>query len=45
MIIYGIQLQFSADQFQLQNLWDHMTQIVKGLLRLHDCIKIIIKRI
>jgi len=44
MIVYGIQPQFSADQFQPQNLWNHMTQIVKGLLKLCDHAKIAIKR-
>ena len=44
MIVYGIQPQFSADQFQPQNLWDCMMQIVKGLLRLHDRAKMTIKR-
>jgi len=44
MIVYGIQPQFSANQFQPQNLWDRMTQIVKGLLRLRDRTKMEIKR-
>ncbi len=44
MIIYEIQSQFPVDQFQPQNLWDRMTQIVKGLPRLHDYAKIAIKR-
>ena len=44
MIIYEIQPQFPADQFQPQNLWDCMMQIVKGLPRLCDRAKIAIKR-
>src|SRR6266540_4052006 len=44
MIVYGIQPQFPADQFQPQNLWDRMMQIVEGLSRLHDRAKIAIKR-
>ncbi len=44
MIVYGIQSQFPADQFQPQNLWDRMTQIVKGLPRLRDQAKMAIKR-
>ena len=44
MIIYGIQPQFSADQFQPQNLWDRMMQIVKGLPRLRDRAKMAIER-
>src|SRR6266540_1719465 len=44
MIVYGLQPQFPADQFQSQNLWDHMMQIVKGLPRLHDHAKMAIKR-
>ena len=36
MIVYEIQSQFLADQFQPQNLWDRMMQIVEGLLRLRD---------
>src|SRR6266498_4144605 len=43
MIIYGIQPQFPADQFQPQNLWDHMMQIVKELLKLRDHAKMAIK--
>jgi len=44
MIVYGIQPQFPADQFQPQNLWDRMMQIVKGLPRLRDRAKLAIKR-
>ncbi len=44
MIIYEIQPQLPADQFQLQNLWDCMMQIVKGLPRLCERAKIAIKR-
>ncbi len=44
MIVYEIQPQFSADQFQPQNLWDHITQIVKGLPRLCNQAKMAIKR-
>ncbi len=44
MIVYGIQSQFPADQFQPQNLWDRMTQIVEGLPRLRDRAKMAIKR-
>jgi len=44
MIIYGIQPQFPADQFQPQNLWDRITQIVEGLSRLRDRAKMTIKR-
>ena len=44
MIVYGIQSQFPADQFQPQNLWDCMTQIVEGLPRLRDRAKMAIKR-
>src|SRR6266508_1730020 len=45
MIVYGIQSQFPADQFQPQNLWDRMTQIVEGLPRLRDQAKMAIKRV
>ena len=44
MIIYEIQPQLPADQFQLQNLWDHMMQIVDRLPRLRDRAKMAIKR-
>ncbi len=44
MIVYGIQSQFPADQFQPQNLWDRMMQIVEGLPRLHDRAKMAIKK-
>ena len=44
MIVYGIQLQFPADQFQPQNLWNRMMQIMEGLPRLHDHAKMAIKR-
>ena len=44
MIVYGIQPQFPADQFQPQNLWDRMMQIVEGLPRLRDRAKMAIKR-
>ncbi len=44
MIVYEIQPQFPANQFQPQNLWDCMMQIVKGLPRLRDCAKMAIKR-
>src|SRR6266540_2987465 len=44
MIVYGIQPQFSADQFQSHNLWDRMMQIVEGLPRLRDRAKMAIKR-
>ncbi len=44
MIVYEIQLQFPADQFQPQNLWDRMMQIVEGLPRLHDRAKMAIER-
>jgi len=45
MIVYRIQPQFPADQFQPQNLWDHMMQIVKGMPRLRDRAKRAIKRV
>ncbi len=45
MIVYEIQPQFSADQFQSHNLWDRMMQIVKGLPRLCDRAKMAIKRV
>ena len=45
MIVYGIQPQFPADQFQPQNLWDHMMQIVERLPRLCDRAKVAIKRV
>src|SRR6266498_1985421 len=45
MIVYGIQPQFHADQFQPQNLWDRMMQIVEGLPRLRDRTKMAIKRV
>src|SRR6266498_2812333 len=44
MIVYGIQPQFPADQFQPQNLWDRMMQIVEGLPRLRDRAKMAIKK-
>ncbi len=44
MIVYRIQSQFPADQIQPQNLWDRMTQIMKGLPRLRDRAKMAIKR-
>ncbi len=44
IIVYGIQPQFPANQFQPQNLWDCMMQIVKELSRLRDHAKIAIKR-
>ncbi len=44
MIVYEIQPQFLADQFQPQNLWDRMMQIVKGLPRLRDRAKMAIKK-
>src|SRR6266540_1687251 len=44
MIVYGIQPQFPADQFQPQNLWDRMMQIVERLPRLHDRTKMAIKK-
>src|SRR6266540_4226941 len=44
MIVYGIQPQFPVDQFQSQNLWDRMMQIVKGLPKLCDRAKMAIKR-
>ncbi len=44
MIVYRIQPQFPADQFQLQNLWDRIMQIVEELPRLRDRIKMAIKR-
>src|SRR6266540_2935225 len=44
MIVYGIQPQFPVDQFQPQNLWDRMMQIVKGLPRLRERAKMAIKR-
>src|SRR6266540_7031065 len=44
MIVYEIQPQFPADQFQPQNLWDRMMQVVEGLLRLCDRAKMVIKR-
>ncbi len=44
MIVFRIQPQFSADQFQPQNLWNCMMQIVKRLPRLCDHVKIAIKR-
>ncbi len=44
MIVYEIQLQLPADQFQPQNLWDRMMQIVERLLRLCDRAKMVIKR-
>ena len=44
MIVYGIQPQFPADQFQPQNLWDRMMQIVEGLPRLRDRAKLAIKK-
>ena len=43
MVVYRIQFQFSADQFQSQNLWDCMMQIVKELSRLLDHAKMAIK--
>jgi len=45
MIVYGIQPQFPTNQFQPQNLWDRMMQIVNRLLRQHDHAKIAIKRV
>ncbi len=44
MIVYRIQPQFPTDQFQSQDLWDRMMQIVEGLLRLRDQAKMAIKR-
>jgi len=35
MIVYGIQPQFPADQFQPQNLWDHMMKLWKDY---PDCV-------